>query len=117
MDHGEFVNMYRKGSIRVQVDKSAAMHVCDRDSRIGSGRKAAHSFWKNIGCLLPIAGIASLIWLPWYYCVGGIILALIVMPATQKSAAEFVLEAALENESFYASMLEAGIIRISKGQA
>lgn len=114
MGHGEFVDMYRKGAVQVQVDRSAAMHICDHDLRIGSGRRAAHSFWKNFGCLLPIAGIVSLIWLPWYYCLGSVVLAVIVMPATQKSAAEFVLEAALENESFYLSMLEAGIIRIAK---
>lgn len=112
MNHADFVELYRQGHIKVNINRSAAMHVCDRDRRIGGPRRGAHSLWKNVGCLLPVAGIISLFWLPWFYCVGGVLLGFIVLPAVQHSAAGFVLETALEDPLFYEDMVATGVLKV-----
>lgn len=114
MDHSSFVDLYRKGSLKARVDRSAAMHVCDRDPRIPGPRRAAHKMWKNIAFFLVVGGLISLFWLPWYAALSAFVIGLLLSPAVQKSAAEFVLETSLENDEFYADMLSNDVLRTSQ---
>lgn len=111
--HADLVAGYRAGTARIHVDMSKAMHVCDRDKRLGGGVRAAHHFWKNTGCLLPLVGITLFFFVKWYWAVGAIIAGLLVMSATRKSAAQFVQQHILEDEGFYYDMIEAGVVRVS----
>jgi hypothetical protein len=113
MDHVEFVTAYRSGTLRVSVDRAQAMAVCDRSPMVSTPRRLAHQLWKWIAFLLIPGGLVALIWLPWWQGLGLTALGVFMAPAVQRSAAEFVLETALENPSFFRSMVDAGVVRIS----
>lgn len=112
MTHEEFVESYHSGRLAVAVDRSAAMRVLDQKDLLPARYRAAHLFWKNLGCLLPVAGLVSLIWLPWYWGLGAIVLGMFIMPATRRSAAQFVMEHALEDAVFWETMVSGRVITI-----
>ena len=114
LTHQDFVELYKAGKLAVHIDQSAAMHVCDRDPRIDKSTKAAHHFWKNVGCLIPLLGIGSFFFIKWYWALAIIFFGVgVVFPALRKSAAQFVLKAALEDEMFFYDMVAANVIRYS----
>ena len=113
MNHSQFVELYRQGRIKVHVDRSAAMHVCDNDPRVGGARRAAHKLWKNASFLLIVGGPVSIIWLPWYYGVGAFLLGAVIASSAQKSAAQFVLEAVLEDPSLFSDMLSRRVVQVT----
>jgi hypothetical protein len=75
--------------------------------------RAAHHAWKTIAVLLVIGGFVSLFWVRWWIGIGAVILGLVMMPAVQRSAAEFVLEHAIGDASFYQRMVEAGVLLVT----
>ncbi len=117
MTHDEFISAYKQGKIEVAVDRSAAMHVCDQKGALPTNVRAAHLFWKNLGCLMPIAGLLSFIWLPWYWCVAAVIAGFVIMPATRTSAASFVLEYALQDPAFWSTMVDRGVLKLREPAA
>jgi hypothetical protein len=117
MTHAEFINAYNQGKIEIAVNRSAAMHVCDQKGALPGNVRAAHLFWKNLGCLMPIAGLVALIWVPWYWSVVGIVAGFFVMSATRQSAAGFVLEHALQNPAFWSAMVERGVLTMRETAA
>lgn len=112
MQFSEFVAGYRGGTVRVHVERALAMHVCDKHPSLPNRFRAAHSLWKIVSFLLLIGGIISLFWVKWWVGIGITLLGILMAPAVQKSAAEFVLEHALEDESFCMQMLEAKVIKV-----
>ena len=111
LTHQEFTELYKAGLICAHVNQSAAMHVCDRHPAIDKPTKVAHHFWKNAGCLLPIVGAACFFFIKWYWA--SLIIftgVMIVIPAVRKSAAGFVLDESLKNDSFYYQMIESNVI-------
>jgi len=110
LSHHELVQAYRAGRVQIHVDMSRAMHVCDKDQRFAKGVKFAHHFWKNAGCVLPLAGVALFFFVKWYWAVGALILGFMTMQATRKSSAQFVRDLALENEGFYYDMINLNVI-------
>ncbi len=91
------------------------MHVCDNKDLMPGRFRIAHHFWKAVACLLPIVGIVLLFFLPWWIGIILILLGIILMPAVQRSAAQFVLQRALEDADFFEAMQETRILRVSEG--
>lgn len=61
--------------------------------------------------LTPLVGVAMFFLLPWWAAVLTIFVGVVIIrPAVQKSAAQHVLEYALEDESFYSAMTAQNII-------
>jgi hypothetical protein len=116
MQFEQFVGGYRSGQVAAKVDRSRAMYVCDRSARLPKHYKAAHSLWKNISFLLVAGGLVSLFWVPWYVGLGAFALGVVMAPAVQKSAAQFVLEHALEDADFYEEMVSAGVLQVAAAE-
>lgn len=114
LSHQEIQSLHKQGLISVQVNMSAAMHICDKDSRMPGDIKAAHHFWKWLGILMLIGGPLSIFFISWYWGLFIFIASFPVMNATRQSAGQFVTEACLENESLYYECLQAGFLLVTK---
>ena len=99
--------------MKVHVDRANAMHVCDKSARLPKQYRAAHGFWKNVSFLLVMGRLVSIIWVPWYSGLGVSALGAMMAPAVQKSAAQFVLEHAMEDPVFYREMVTAGVLKVA----
>jgi hypothetical protein len=109
MNHEHFISAYRSGRVRVSVDRSRAVKVCE-SSLMPTRYRAAHRLWGWIMMLLILGGLVSLFWVPWWVGLGAALVGIIMAPAIQKSACQFVLEHALDNASFYEQMVAAGVV-------
>jgi hypothetical protein len=114
LEFQEFVSRYRAGAVKAVVDRSRAMHVCDRSARLPKQYRAAHALWRNLSFLLVVGGPVSIIWVPWYWGLAVFALGVAMAPAVQKSAAGFVLEYALKDPDFYGEMIESGVLKVAR---
>lgn len=99
MTHAEFVDAYRQGRLKVQVDKSAA-------ARMMSARLMLPFV------LLPFLGAAVALALVGHYVVGALVFAaaLGLRYAVRRTAPGFVLQRALADERFYAEAIASGLL-------
>lgn len=99
MTYEEFIQGRRAGTIRVGIDESSALRLIDH---LPKRYQAAHMFWSWVW-MLSIPGFIclSIFWRWW----AGLLLLFLVTPmifrATNKSAAQFVLEHAQANKEFF----------------
>ena len=100
MTHAEFVDAYRQGRLKVQVDKSAA-------ARMMSARLMLPLV------LLPLMGLAVALALVGYFVIGALVFlaALGLRYAVRRSAPGFVLQRALADERFYAEAIASGLLK------
>lgn len=117
MDFSEFVSGYQAGTVRAHVDRSRAMRVCSNSPALPRRYRTAHLIWKNISFFLILGGLISLFWVPWWAGLGAAVLGLLIAPAVQKSAAQFVLQYSLEDESFFRQMQDAGVVKAEQTSA
>lgn len=117
MDFSEFVSGYQAGTVRAHVDRSRAMRVCNNSPALPRRYRTAHLIWKNISFFLILGGLISLFWVPWWAGSGAVVLGLLIAPAVQKSAAQFVLQYSLEDESFFRQMQDAGVVKAEQTSA
>jgi hypothetical protein len=64
--------------------------------------------------LLPIIGIVLLFIYPWWIGAGLIVVGIIMMPILQKTAAQFVLEHALEDAAFFKAMQDLEVLHVTE---
>ena len=100
MTHAEFVDAYRQGRLKVQVDKSAA-------ARMVSARLMLPLV------LLPVMGLGLALALVGYFVIGALVFlaALGLRYAVRRSAPGFVLQRALADERFYAEAIASGLLK------
>lgn len=100
MTHAEFVEAYRQGRLKVQVDKPAA-------ARMVSARLMLPLV------LLPVMGLGVALALVGYLAFGALVFvaALGLRYAVRRSAPGFVLQRALADERFYAEALASGLLK------
>ena len=110
MDFSEFVSGYRAGTVRAHVDRSQAMRVCGNSPALPRRYRTKHLIWKNISFFLVFGGLISVLWVPWWAGLGAAVLGLLIAPAVQKSAAQFVLQYSLEDETFFRQMQDDGVL-------
>lgn len=111
MNHKEFVEKYKKGEIAVSVDRGKALHT------IGQGYLPkrytyAHYFWTYIWFLLIPVGIVLIFIKGLLIGIGVLVLSFMVGEAAKKSAFQFILEYAIENEEFYNACIKAEVLVI-----
>jgi hypothetical protein len=103
MTHGEFVQAYRAGEIRVNIDRRDA-------ARFVSAR-----LWLPL-FMLPVLGIGiALALVGWLWAGFGLIaLGTIAPMLIKRSAPHFVLTQALEDERFYGAAMDAGLLDVQR---
>ena len=101
MTHAEFVEAYRNGSLRVEVDGKAA-------ARFVSARLLLPFV------MLPLLGIGTALALSGWLWTGFAIIAIatLVPIFIKRSAPHFVMTQALEDETFYAGAMSAGVLQV-----
>lgn len=100
MTHTEFVDAYRKGRLKVQVDKSAA-------ARMVSARLMLPLV------LLPMMGLGVALALVGYFVIGALLFlaAIGLRYAVRRTAPGFVLRRALADERFYAQAVASALLK------
>ncbi len=100
MTHAEFVEAYRQGRLKVQVDKPAA-------ARMVSARLMLPLV------LLPVMGLGVALALVGYLAFGALVFlaALGLRYAVRRSAPGFVLQRALADEQFYAEAVASRLLK------
>lgn len=100
MTHAEFVDAYRQGRLKVQVDKSAA-------ARMVSARLMLPLV------LLPVMGLGVALALVGYFVIGALVFlaAIGLRFAVRRSAPGFVLQRALADEQFYAEAIASRLLK------
>jgi len=98
--HAEFIDAYREGRLKVQVDKSAA-------ARMVSARLMLPLV------LLPVMGLGVALALVEHFVIGALVFlaALGLRYAVRRSAPGFVLQRALTDERFYAEAIASGLLK------
>ena len=114
MDYAEFVSGYQAGTVRAHVDRNRAMRVCSDSPAFPRRYRTAHLVLKNISLFLVLGGLISLLWAPWWAGLGATTLGFVILPAVQKSAAHFVLQYSLQDESFFRQMQDDGVLEVEE---
>lgn len=114
MDFSEFVSGYHDGTVRAHVDRDRASRVCDDSPALPRRYRTAHLMRKNSMFMLILGGFVSLFWAPWWAGLGAVVLGVLIAPTVQKSAARFVLQYSLEDESFFRQMQDAGVLKAER---
>lgn len=101
MSHAEFVSAYRRGTIRVHVDKTAA-------ARFMSARLLLPLV------MLPVLGLGTALALAYSAWVGLTIIAFGTLAPIliKRSAPHFVLTQALEDPAFFEDVAKSGLLEI-----
>ena len=101
MSHDEFVSAYRRGAIRVHVDKTAA-------ARFMSARLLLPLV------MLPVLGLGTALALAYSAWIGLAIIGLgTLLPILiKRSAPHFVLTQALEDPAFFEDASKSGLLEI-----
>ena len=76
----------------------------------GSGYKWATVFWNVVGAIMFLGGIAvSSLW-HWWAFIAGFVLAVMILKATRRSKADFLIEKLATNREAMARFVEQGLI-------
>jgi hypothetical protein len=101
MTHAEFIEGYRAGSIRVDIDRAAAARHVSARLLLPLVR-------------LPVLGLGvALALLGWLWTGFGVIAMGTIAPIIiKRSARHFVITQALEDEKFYNEVVSAGLLEV-----
>ena len=101
MSHADFIEAYRSGSVRVDIDSTAA-------ARYLSSRLLLPLF------MLPVLGLGVALALTgWLWTGLSIIGAATIAPLLiKRSARHFVITQALDDEKFYADAIDTGVLEV-----
>jgi hypothetical protein len=99
MTHDEFLMRYRAGKLLAGVDHSTALKLI---RHLPKRYQYAHNLWSLIWVLsIPFFIAVAVVWKWW----AGLLMLLIITPmifsATKKSAAQSVLEHAIDHKDFF----------------
>jgi hypothetical protein len=112
MQHADFVRDYRNGALKLSVDTKCALRTCELDPRVPGGMRLSLRFWHNLESVLVIAGVLSLLVLPWYFSLTMVVLGLCLKPGTHSTAEAYVVELALRDSRFYNDMLSSSVLQV-----
>jgi len=112
MDHKEFIEKYKAGEINVFVHRAKALRAIS-EGYLPKNYWYAIAFWGWIRFLCIPAGIIMLFF-KWPLGLALLFAFIWLGEPIKKSAMEFVLQHALENESFFKFAVEHGILEIEE---
>lgn len=108
MTYDEFKRARQEQGVRAGIDNSVALRLIEY---LPKRFQYAHIFWSWVWMLSIPAAILLMIFVKWWV---GLIVLFFVTPtifrATKKSAAQFVLEHAEENEEFFDKLVEGNLL-------
>ena len=112
MTYEEFLEGRRTGNVKISISPSLAMKLVDH---LPKRYQAAHIFWSWVWMLSIPAFIGVSIFWKWW---AGILLLFFLTPAistaVKKSAAQFVLEHAAEDEEFFTRLVERNLLIVEE---
>jgi hypothetical protein len=113
MTHQEFVRAYRSGQVLTHVDRSLALRLMD-SPLVAKRYRVAHLVWSWVWFLsFPIA-IALMILVAFWLGLIMLVVGFMLPSAIKRSACQFVLEQALEDEAFFKRAVETDVLSISE---
>ena len=101
MDHSEFVQRWREGSLKVAIPDALIRAAMRHPTIIPKARRVAYVFWDIISSLLLLAIIPLWIWMGWIWGVGSLVLMYFVFSGNKQSGKEFILETIIEDWNAY----------------
>ena len=108
MTHKQYIQARKENGVCAGIDASNALRLIDY---LPKRYQYAHNFWSWCWMLSIPAAILLGIFVKWWI---GLIIIFFVTPAiygaTKKSAAQFVLEYAEENEDFFNKLTENNLL-------
>jgi len=113
VQHSDFVARYRAGRLSAHVDGSGALSIAN-GGLLPRRFQAAHLFWTWAWMLSFPLALAAVVWWEWW--IGALVLGvgLLLPRAIKRSASQFVLEHALDDQPFYEYVTEAGVLRVTE---
>ena len=115
MQHTEFVEGLKRGTVKVDVDRTKALQIANAWEKVPQRFRSAHVFWTCAWLLTIPAAFAAAFLYTWW---AGTLILVVLMPAlytaAKKSAALHVIEYAVESSVFYSYALDNSVIRISQ---
>jgi ABC-type spermidine/putrescine transport system permease subunit I len=113
VQHTEFVEAFKRGTVEVDVDRSKALQIANAWEKVPHSFRAAHVFWSCAWLLTIPAAFAAAFLYAWW---AGTLILLVLTPAlftaAKKSAALHVIEYAVESSAFYSYAVDNSIISI-----
>lgn len=108
MTYTEYKEKRARGLLKAGIDNSVALRLMDY---LPKRYQYAHIFWSWVWMLSIPAAILLMIFVKWW--VGLLVLVFVtptIFSAAKKSAAQFVLEHADENEEFFNRLVEKNLL-------
>ena len=112
MEYDEFTEGYKAGTIRAHVDKNAAGLMYDDPAVLPRSIRKRQAIQRLIAITGIVGGGISFFWLPWWGAGLIIIFFLASFYEIRKSAAQGVLEAALQNITIYNLAIEKKVLNV-----
>ena len=102
--HKEFVNRYKGGKILIYVDRNKAGDFV-LSKFADKHNKPTHLFWSWLGIFLLVLLPVILFFIFWVYSIASLVLGLVVISGSRKSAEQFVVQNMIDNEDFFEYVL------------
>ena len=115
MTHAEFVEGCQSKRVDAHVNKLLALKLMDT-ALMPKRYRVAYLFWTWIWFVSVPAAIACFIWTRWWIGVIVLFVGWALPEAIRRSACEFVLEQALEDEGFYNAAVKVGALTLTLKQ-
>lgn len=111
LSHEEFKRKWGAGQINVQVNRRLAMQVM-ATSVLPANYRCAHYFWMTVAFLnIPIG--LGLLFYKWWVGALTLFFTPIIFKSVRESAAQFMVDHALQDVAFYNTVEAAEVILIS----
>lgn len=113
LDHEEFVRGYREGGLEVEVDDERASKLIT-EGGMGDALKINALVWGGAWLVSLIGGaVMALVHSWWWLVLIGV--GLVLPQGLKRINKRAVLQASLEDESFYRNALEFGVVILRRG--
>jgi hypothetical protein len=109
IDHATLVRLRKEGKAQLGIESSVAVKLVDH---LPTRYRAAVDFWFWVWFLMFPGALVAGFYYSWWAALGLLLMAGPVRHAVKRSAAEFVLEFATENEDFFNACVERGYLTI-----
>jgi len=112
MDYSEFVQGLNERKLQIDVDRSKALQIIS-SKMLPKRYQTAHKIWVWVAILSIPAAFAVSYFYTWW---AGLFLLVFLTPvlfiSTKKSAMQFIIDHAIENQEFYQFAVSEGVIRV-----
>ncbi len=110
--HGTLVRAVARGALRLRADNSKAGFLYGDPGLLPHRLRVQQARRRTLGFALLIAGPVSLLWLPWWACMGLLLSSGFAMRSAQRAAGAGVIQAALADPHVLTMAIARGAVRI-----